>query len=139
MNISDSKVKVPISLLIVAFAIITFTFPYHDNIVLASEISANMGTTTVSDPVTNTGNGGNSGGSGGGGGGGGGVSSGSSGGIASIAIVKGDANRDGKVDIMDFVILMANWNRTGTNAADFNGDGRVDILDFVQLMAYWTK
>ncbi len=51
-----------------------------------------------------------------------------------------DSNRDGKVDILDFVNLMANWGRTGFgNSADFNNDGKVDILDFVMLMAQWTR
>ncbi len=51
-----------------------------------------------------------------------------------------DSNRDGRVDILDFVNLMANWGRTGFGiSADFNNDGRVDILDFVLLMAQWTR
>ncbi len=50
-----------------------------------------------------------------------------------------DLNHDGKVDILDFVILMANWGQTGSNVANINGDGQVDILDFVSLMANWTR
>jgi len=53
---------------------------------------------------------------------------------------KGDSNLDGHVNILDFVVLMANWGKTGSgNAADFNGDGKVDIQDFVILMANWTN
>jgi hypothetical protein len=74
--------------------------------------------------------------SGGGGGGGGGGSI-----IQSYA--KGDANHDGKVNILDFVTLMANWGTVSNgpvlNQADFNADGKVDILDFVLLMANWSK
>lgn len=81
-----------------------------------------------------------SGGGGGGGGGGNGppinLGGGGSGGIRS----NGDTNFDGKVDISDFVTLMANWGKTGSGiTGDFNGDGKVDILDFVILMANWTK
>jgi len=51
-----------------------------------------------------------------------------------------DANNDGKIDILDFVTLMANWGKTGSSiVGDFNNDGKIDILDFVMLMAYWTK
>jgi len=76
------------------------------------------------------------------GGGGGGGGSGSSGGSSiNISVLgKVDANKDGKVDVLDFVNLMANWGKTGlANTADFNSDGKVDILDFVTLMANWTK
>ena len=77
------------------------------------------------------------GGSGGGSFGGGG---GSGGGGGTTLFSKGDANQDGKINILDFVILMANWGKTGSgNAADFNSDGIVDIQDFVILMANWTN
>ncbi|MBP6884194.1 MAG: hypothetical protein KBC17_00035 [Candidatus Pacebacteria bacterium] len=52
---------------------------------------------------------------------------------------KVDANKDCKVDILDFVILMAHWDETGANnIGDFNNDLKVEILDFVLLMAKWT-
>jgi hypothetical protein len=58
----------------------------------------------------------------------------------SAAAQQVDANKDGKVDVLDFVTLMANWNKTGLNiVGDFNNDGKVDVLDFVMLMANWTK
>lgn len=51
----------------------------------------------------------------------------------------GDINNDGKVDIFDFNLLMANWGDNPTNlAADINGDDKVDILDFNLLMINWT-
>jgi len=51
----------------------------------------------------------------------------------------GDANNDGKVDIIDFNLLMVNWGNNPTNlAADLNGDGKVDIFDFNILMVNWT-
>jgi len=49
-----------------------------------------------------------------------------------------DINGDGKIDIFDFNILMANWGATGNNIADLNGDGIVDMLDFNMLMTYWS-
>src|ERR1035437_2915292 len=64
-----------------------------------------------------------------GGGGGGSYSSGGGGGYASAPI-------NATHGISGFVALMANWGKTGFgNIADFNGDGKVDILDFVWLMA----
>lgn len=71
------------------------------------------------------------------GGGGGGSSSGSS----SFQLTNtADTNNDGKTDILDFVILMANWGKSGSNiSADLNRDGKVDILDFVLLMSKWSK
>lgn len=73
-------------------------------------------------------------------GGGGGGSGGGGNPSAVTFTIKADANNDGKTDIIDFVTLMANWGKTGSNnTADFNGDGKVDILDFVALMANWTK
>jgi len=92
--------------------------------------------------------------SGGGGGGGGGSSGGSSGGSGSgggsyipptssslsPAAQKVDANKDNKIDVLDFNILMVNWGKTGTdNIADFNQDGKIDIFDFNLLMINWTK
>lgn len=61
-------------------------------------------------------------------------------GAASARVRNVDTNNDGKIDILDFVTLMANWGASGTgNIADFNGDGKVDILDFVRLMANWSR
>lgn len=57
-----------------------------------------------------------------------------------IALGKVDANADGKVNILDFVVLMINWGNTGAgNVGDFNNDNKVDILDFITLMINWTK
>jgi hypothetical protein len=52
---------------------------------------------------------------------------------------KVDANKDNKIDILDFNSLMVSWGSTiaGT-IADFNGDNKVDIFDFNLLMIYWT-
>jgi len=51
-----------------------------------------------------------------------------------------DANKDGKIDVLDFNTLMINWGKTeSSNVADFNSDGKVDIFDFNLLMINWTK
>jgi hypothetical protein len=69
----------------------------------------------------------------GGGGGGGGGSYSSGGGSAAVTV-------NTTHGITGFVTLMADWGKTGAGlAADFNGDGKVDIMDFVWLMANWTK
>ncbi len=75
-------------------------------------------------------------------------SSGSGGGVStpstpastlSAAAQKVDANKDNKIDVLDFNSLMVNWGKTGTgNVADFDGNGKVDVFDFNLLMINWT-
>jgi hypothetical protein len=45
----------------------------------------------------------------------------------------GDVNDDGKVDIIDLVIIAQNFNKSSGfyEGADQNNDGRVDIVDLV--------
>ncbi len=79
------------------------------------------------------------GGGGGGGGGGSGLTPVSTSTPAPGIAQKADMDKNGKVDIFDFNLLMVHWGETGLgNVADFNGDNRVDILDFNSLMIYWT-
>jgi uncharacterized protein YjdB len=56
------------------------------------------------------------------------------------AVVAGDANGDGTIDIKDAVLIaqyLAGWTVSiGENAADCNGDGNVDIKDAVLLAQY---
>ena len=49
-----------------------------------------------------------------------------------------DINRDGKVNLIDFSILLYNWNTPKFYAADLNFDNRVDLIDFSIMMYYWT-
>ena len=52
----------------------------------------------------------------------------------------GDITKDGKIDIMDFSVMMSQWGKTGTGlSADLNNDGKIDIFDFSMLMANWIK
>ncbi len=52
-----------------------------------------------------------------------------------------DLNRDGKVNLIDFSILIFWWGTNGGNSnppADINGNGRVGIEDFSILLFNWT-
>lgn len=46
-----------------------------------------------------------------------------------------DLNGDGKIDLLDFNILMARW---GTSGGDLNDDDKTDLGDFNYLLANWT-
>jgi hypothetical protein len=47
-----------------------------------------------------------------------------------------DISGDGKVNIIDFSIMLSQWGKSGT--ADINGDGAVGIADFSILIFNWT-
>jgi hypothetical protein len=52
-----------------------------------------------------------------------------------------DLNRDGKVNLVDFSILLYWWNTDGGNSnppADINADGRVSLTDFSIMLFQWT-
>lgn len=54
----------------------------------------------------------------------------------------GDANGDGKVDGLDYVRWLNNYNRTtsaGASEGDFNGDGKVDGLDYVRWLNNYNR
>ncbi len=48
-----------------------------------------------------------------------------------------DLNRDGKVNLVDFSILLSNW-QTDDEIADINADGNVNIADFSIMLFQWT-
>lgn len=53
----------------------------------------------------------------------------------------GDLNKDGKVNMTDFSILLYFWGKTTKGAldtADLNKDGKVNIVDLSILLYYWT-
>ena len=52
----------------------------------------------------------------------------------------GDINNDGKINIVDFSIMLFFWNqRTPKNpCADINKDGIVNIFDFSIMLFWWT-
>ena len=49
----------------------------------------------------------------------------------------GDANLDGRVDINDLTIVLANFGQTGMTwaAGDFNYDGQVDVNDLTIMLS----
>lgn len=52
-----------------------------------------------------------------------------------------DLNRDGKVNLVDFSIMLFWWNTDGGTSdpsADINSDGRVSLTDFSILLFNWT-
>lgn len=52
-----------------------------------------------------------------------------------------DLNRDGKVNLTDFSILLFHWNTNGGDSdppADINQDGKVNLTDFSILLFNWT-
>ena len=44
-----------------------------------------------------------------------------------------DVNGDGIINILDLVLISANFGKTGQNPADANGDGVVNIVDLVKV------
>lgn len=52
-----------------------------------------------------------------------------------------DLNGDGRVNIIDFSIMLYFWNQSNpaNGRADINHDGRVDLTDFSILLFQWTN
>lgn len=48
-----------------------------------------------------------------------------------------DLNRDGKVNLVDFSILLSKW-QSDDEVADINADGTVNIADFSIMLFQWT-
>ena len=62
-------------------------------------------------------------------------------GVDGSAITPSDLNRDGRVNLIDFSILIFWWNTNGGDSdppADINGDGIVNLADFSILLFNWT-
>ena len=52
-----------------------------------------------------------------------------------------DLNKDGRVNILDLIIIAQHWDETGTPcwvSADVNCDGLINILDMVLVGQHWT-
>jgi len=50
-----------------------------------------------------------------------------------------DFSLDGRVDLVDFSVLLFNWGRPVNNlATDINKDGLVDLVDFSIFLFWWT-
>ncbi len=50
---------------------------------------------------------------------------------------RSDINKDSKVNLVDFSILMYNWGST-TEKSDINKDGKINLVDFSIMMYCWT-
>ena len=48
-----------------------------------------------------------------------------------------DLNKDDRVNLIDFSILLYWWGRENPSA-DFNQDGLVNLTDFSIMLYYWT-
>jgi hypothetical protein len=60
--------------------------------------------------------------------------------LAAMPLSPGDANGDGRVDINDLTIVLANYNQTGMtwSQGEFTGDGTVDINDLTIVLANYN-
>jgi hypothetical protein len=62
-------------------------------------------------------------------------------GQAATKAINADLNRDGKINLTDFSILLFWWNTDGGTSdpsADINSDGKVSLTDFSILLFNWT-
>lgn len=62
-------------------------------------------------------------------------------GQSAVRPINADLNRDGKVNLVDFSILLFWWNTNGGTSdpsADINGDSKVNLVDFSILLFNWT-
>jgi hypothetical protein len=62
-------------------------------------------------------------------------------GQAAAPPINADLNRDGRVNLVDFSILLFWWSTDGGSSdpsADINSDGRVNLVDFSILLFNWT-
>jgi hypothetical protein len=50
---------------------------------------------------------------------------------------RSDLNKDKKINLIDFSILLYNWGKTGP-MGDINQDGKVNLVDFSLMMYCWT-
>ena len=111
---------------------------YFKVIVYFGTDSSGASRTFTATPAPSGGTGGNSGGGGGGGGGGG---SGNPPPPSSTGL-RADLNRDGKVNSIDFSILLYFWKSRppfSNKYVDINKDGKIDSIDFSILLYEWGK
>ncbi len=62
-------------------------------------------------------------------------------GQSAVRPINADLNRDGKVNLVDFSILLFWWGTNGgasDPSADINGDTKVNLVDFSILLFNWT-
>lgn len=49
-----------------------------------------------------------------------------------------DFNCDGRVNLIDFSILLFNWGTPSNLKTDLSNDGKITITDFSIMLFYWT-
>jgi len=57
------------------------------------------------------------------------------------AQIEPDVNNDGKVNILDMILIGQEWQQTGTPGwikEDVNQDGKIDVLDMILVGQHWT-
>lgn len=56
--------------------------------------------------------------------------------LAAGQFIKGDSDRDGKVDLVDLSIMLSNWNKTQDliDETDTNDDGVINTFDFAAMV-----
>jgi hypothetical protein len=122
---------------------VTGTYYFKVNVFFGTDVSHAIRQFTATAASGGTTGGGNTGGGSGGGGGGSGGSSPTIAMPSSCSDKKSaDLNCDGKVNGIDFSILLAFWKTLapfGNPRADLNKDTKVDSVDFSILLYNWNK
>ena len=62
-------------------------------------------------------------------------------GVDGVPTTPSDLNRDAKIDLIDFSILIFWWQTAGGDSnppADISGNGKVSLEDFSILLFNWT-
>ena len=52
--------------------------------------------------------------------------------------IPGDLNGDNTINVLDLLILVANWGDCSGCTADIDHDGTVGVTDILALLAAWT-
>jgi hypothetical protein len=58
--------------------------------------------------------------------------------VSKLISMSADFNSDGRINSVDFGIMMSNWGSTARPSSDINQDGTVNSVDFGILMSQWT-
>ena len=58
-----------------------------------------------------------------------------------FSLINGDITGDNRINVLDYIQLKANYNKTGVagHPVDLNGDARVNVLDYIILKKNYNK
>ena len=61
--------------------------------------------------------------------------------VIDFSLINGDINGDNRINVLDYAVLKANYNKTDVSghAADLNGDSRINVLDYIILKKNYNK